>query len=118
MSFLVHVILLVAANAFGIWLAQKVIPGITFSGDMVHLLLVGALMGVINALAKPILKLLTLPLILLTLGLFSIIINMFLLFVVDILTPELTIDTITGLFLGTLLLLVVNMGVSPFIKKI
>jgi putative membrane protein len=67
-------------NAVALWVAAWAIPGITFgggsSGQVVKTVLVVALIfGIVNALIKPILKLITLPLIILTLGLFVFIVN-------------------------------------------
>ena len=117
MSFIVHAIILIVVNGFGIWLAESLVPGFDFSGDIYNLVIIGALIGLINALVKPVLKLLALPLILLTLGLFSLVINMLLLFAVDSLVKELMISTPSALLFGTLILLLVNMVASPLIKK-
>lgn len=118
MSFLISLIIHIAANAGGIYLAWLVVPDVTFTGDFTLLIIAGAAMGVINAFLKPILKILTLPLLLLSFGLFSIIINMFLLWLVDILIQELTIGGILPLFWATILISGINLLVSPFTKKV
>ncbi|MFX0538645.1 phage holin family protein [Ornithinimicrobium sp. Y1847] len=72
-------ILSILANALALWVAAAVLPGISFGGSGTNLALtvlgVAALFGVLNALVKPVLKLLSLPVIVLTLGLFLLIIN-------------------------------------------
>ena len=50
--------------------AVSVVPGIHFTGEPIELFLVAAVFGLINALLKPLVTLLTCPLVLLTLGLF------------------------------------------------
>lgn len=66
-------------NAAGLWVAARLLPGISFGGEVGTLLIVALLFGVVNALLKPILTLLTCPLQILTLGLFTLVINGFLL---------------------------------------
>jgi putative membrane protein len=82
--------LVVIAAAFGVtaWLLE----GMDMSGGFFGYLWVALLFGLVNAIIGTILRILTLPLILLTLGLFAIIINAFLLEIVDWLTDNLTID--------------------------
>ena len=61
-------------TALGLWIADQVLPGMWFTGTAA--LVVSALvMGFVNALVRPILFLLTLPLTILTLGLFILIVN-------------------------------------------
>lgn len=67
-------------NAVALWVAAWAIPGITFgggsSGQVIKTVIIVALIfGIVNALIKPILKLISLPLIILTLGLFVFIVN-------------------------------------------
>lgn len=62
------------ATALGFWIASKVVPGVRVEG-LASLLLAGVLLGVVNALVRPVLILLTLPLTILTLGLFLFVIN-------------------------------------------
>ena len=63
-----------AFAALGLWLASQVVPGITINGAGT---LVGAalLLGVINATVRPVLVVLTLPITILTLGLFLFVVN-------------------------------------------
>lgn len=62
-------------NAAALWAAAWLVPGLHFSGTLVDLLLVAAVFGVVNSLLKPLLTILTCPLIVLTLGLFTLVIN-------------------------------------------
>jgi putative membrane protein len=63
------------ANAVAIFAAVKLLPGLHFDGTLVQLLGVALVFGVLNAFLKPLLKILTCPLILLTLGLFALVLN-------------------------------------------
>lgn len=70
-SILLHWIL----NAAALWVAAYFLPGLSFTGGLVQLFLVAAVFGIVNSLVRPMLTVLTCPLIVLTLGLFSLVIN-------------------------------------------
>ena len=67
-------ILRALAAAFGFWLASRLVSGVHVGGTD-SLILAGLLLGLFNALVRPILTLLTLPLTILTLGLFLFVVN-------------------------------------------
>ena len=113
MSFLIHLI----SNSVAIYAAAYFVNGITFSGNWLVLLFAGLALGVINFFVKPFLKLLAFPFILITLGLFTLIINMALLWTVDLLIKELTIETLLALFWGTVIISVVNFTLSHLTGK-
>jgi len=62
-------------NAAALWVATRLVPGVTYSGELVPLLGVALVFGIVNAFIRPVAKLLALPLIILTLGLFALIVN-------------------------------------------
>lgn len=68
-------ILRVAITTFAVWIAVAVVGGLEFDGSFWHLALIGLILGVINASIKPILTVLSIPFIVLTLGLFLLVIN-------------------------------------------
>jgi putative membrane protein len=80
----------VVAVAFGI--TSRLLPGMDVSGGFGSYLWVSALFGLVNAAVGTILRRLTLPFTLLTLGLFSLIVTAILLVITDALTDSLTID--------------------------
>ena len=61
-------------TALGFWVAAQVVPGVSFDSPAT-LLLAGLLLGVVNAIVRPILFILTLPVTVLTLGLFLLVLN-------------------------------------------
>jgi putative membrane protein len=67
-------LLRVAIVALGLWLATRLLDGLHFSGPGV-LLAAALLLGIVNAIVRPIAIVLTLPLTLLTLGLFLLVVN-------------------------------------------
>ena len=62
-------------NAAALWVATRVVPGVTFSGDWLPFLGVALVFGVINAFIRPVAKILTFPLIIVTLGIFALVVN-------------------------------------------
>src|SRR5690606_21264921 len=64
-----------AVNAAGLYAAIWIVPGINFIGDWTGILWIALIFGLLNALVRPLLKFLTCPLIILTLGLFTIVVN-------------------------------------------
>jgi putative membrane protein len=71
-------ILRLLINAVALYLAVLIVPGIELLSNLASLIWLALIFGVVNALFRPLLKLLTCPLIILTLGLFTLVINTFL----------------------------------------
>jgi putative membrane protein len=67
-------ILRLAISALGLWLASEIVPGIDIEGTGT-LVAAALLLGIVNALVRPLLILLTLPITVLTLGLFLLVVN-------------------------------------------
>ena len=107
-----RLILHIIAGIISFWIAFKIVPGveidiipgvsgifgIQFTAFWQVLILIGSVLGLINFFIKPILNAITLPLKILTLGLFGLIINMVIIWIVDILFPELLIVGLIPLF--------------------
>jgi len=62
-------------NAVALWVATRVVPGVTYAGGPLPLLGVALVFGVLNASLRPLAKILTFPLIIVTLGIFALVIN-------------------------------------------
>lgn len=109
----------ILVNALAIFLADYLIAGIIFVGPWYTLLIAGLVLGIINVLVKPILKVLTSPLIFISLGLFSLVINIALLWLVTVFVPELTIIGFWAYFWGALVIAIVNtiFGTGKKIEK-
>jgi putative membrane protein len=115
MGFLIKV----GVNAVALWVAAWLVPGITFGegkfgSKFATILLVAVVFGVINAVVKPIAKLLSFPFIILTLGLFTFIVNAFMLQLTEWLADPLGLSfTIAHFFwdavLGALIITIVSM---------
>ena len=70
-----YLVLRIMINALSIAAAVKLVDGITFTGEWWKVIIIGLIFGLINALIKPIVKFFTFPFIILTLGLFTLVIN-------------------------------------------
>lgn len=107
-------------NAFAFWVATKIVPGITYDGDSSYLLVVALIFGVVNALIRPLLVLLTCPFIILTLGLFLLVINTFMLSLTEWIAQAfnlgLYIDGWFATFLGAVVISLVS-GIANSLLK-
>ena len=70
-----YLLLRVMINALSLVIAVKLVKGITFEGQWWKMIIVGAVFGLVNSIIKPIVQLFTIPFIILSLGLFTLIIN-------------------------------------------
>ena len=89
--------------AVGLWLASMWVPGIVID-NYVTLALAAVLLGVVNAIVKPILVILTLPITVLTLGLFLLVVNAAVLALVALLLPGFAIATFLAAVLGAIVI--------------
>jgi len=62
-------------NAAALWVATQIVTGVTYRGDVLPFLGVALVFGVVNSLIRPVLKFFTFPLIILTFGIFALIVN-------------------------------------------
>jgi len=113
----------IIAGILGIFLATKFVPGVSleiipgqsslfgieFTAAWQILVLVGGVLGLINFFLKPVLKIITLPLRMLTFGLFSLVINMGIIWIVDVLFLELVIAGIQPLFWTTVIIWLISL---------
>ena len=108
-SLLLHWIL----NAAALWVAAAVVPGLEFTGGLGRLLLVAGVFGIVNSTLRPLLTILTCPLIVLTLGLFTLVINALMVLVTGSLSESRNLGfTVTGFwaaFFGGLVVGLVSM---------
>jgi putative membrane protein len=101
------ILLAVVFNAVGLW-ATTFVPGITFRGNLLTLLLGGAILGLFNMIVRPLALLISLPLLIVTLGLFYFVLNGILLWVVARLIPGYAVSGLVAGILGALVLTLVN----------
>lgn len=93
-----------AVNAIALWIAIEIVPGLEYRGESyTSLLIIALIFGLVNALVRPILVILTCPLIVLTLGLFVLIINAIMLSLTVWLSDMFSLGLVSESFLATLL---------------
>jgi len=96
-------------SALAVWIMSRLVPGISVSGP-VAALVAALVIGLINATIGVLLKILTFPLTLLTLGLFWFVINALMLELASaLLAPGFQVRTFTAAFVGAIVLSLVNM---------
>lgn len=105
MKILVRILL----NGLGLWAAAQLLSGIHYSGDLWYLLVAGFVIGLVNVLVKPLVTLLSLPLVLITFGLFFLVINGVVLWLVDKLLAGLVVDSFLWAMAGGLFLAIWNL---------
>ena len=104
----------IALNGLAVFIAAWLIQGIDYQGGILYLLLTGLVIGAINLLVKPLVTLLSLPLIVLSLGLFYLVINGAMLLLAANLLDGLTINGCLPAILGGLVLGLFNLIVRMF----
>ncbi len=88
-----------------------IIPGIDVE-NFISAMFVCVVLALINTFIKPLIQLITLPVTFLTLGLFSLVINAFMLMLAGWITPGFEVEGFVSAFLGSLLLSIFAIGVS------
>lgn len=105
-------------NFVAIIIAANYIPNFSISGGFQNLLIIIAIFTVINLLIKPILTFILGPLIVLTLGLLSVIINAAMLKLLDFLSSNVTITTIESLIYATIIITLINIILNASAKSL
>ncbi len=109
MGIIVKTIFVVAGNALGLYVAAKYIPGFHMSLNLNDLLIAALTLSAINIFIRPIIKLVLSPIILITLGVASILVNMATLYLLDRFLTSVTITDIGSLVLATFVIGAVNL---------
>ena len=115
-------ILRLAINAIALYLAVWLLPGLDLSGGVVSLLWVALTFGLVNAFLGPLLKFLSCGLIVLTLGLFTLVINTFLFWLTYVISQSLGLGLMIfepvwwNAFLGAVVVSIVSFIMSMILK--
>jgi putative membrane protein len=105
-----------AINAVALYLTTRIVPGVRvtdFGGAVVAALV----LGIVNAVIRPILLILTLPLNILTLGLFTFVINALMLYIVAGATHRLQLDGFFPALAGAIVLSVISFILSHLVRE-
>ena len=113
-SFIVRIL----GNSLAIYAATYLVPGFIINGGIKEYLLAGVLLGILNFAIRPILKVISMPLIILTLGLWTIVINALMLWTVDYAFDFVVVQDLTALVWAVIIISIVNLFVSATSKVI
>lgn len=117
-----NLILRLVINAIALYAATQIgIPGLSFKGEWYTMLIVAFIFGLVNALIRPLLTVLTCPLIALTFGLFTFIINAVMLALTGWLAGQLglgfMVDGFWAALVGALVVSIVSWALTLFIRE-
>jgi putative membrane protein len=104
---MMKLILRALIGAFGLWLASQLVSGISVDG-MTTLIIAAVVLGIVNAIVRPVVFLLTLPLTILTLGLFLLVINAAMLGLTALLLSGLRVDGLIPAVFGSIVISIVS----------
>jgi putative membrane protein len=112
MSFLIHWLIVAAA----LWVTTSIVPGVTVA-SYTTLALAALVLGLVNALVRPVLLIVTLPLTIITLGLFYLVVNGLAFGLAAALVPGFEVASFGAAVIGALVVSVVSWAISLFSSK-
>ena len=104
------------ANAVALWVAAQLVGGVHLTEEPMGILWVALIFGIVNALVKPIVMLLSFPVIFLTLGIFVFVINALLFMLTAGITDSLSVDGFWAALLGSLVVSIVAMVLNGMLR--
>ena len=116
MRWLIKVIGATLANGLALLLAAHFIQGFKLTSDLKEVAVIALILTGLNFVLKPMLKLILGPIIILTLGLGLFLVNAVVIYILDILSKNLTIETVPALILASVLVGAVNFTFHLLIK--
>ena len=108
-------VLRLIVNAAALWVAAQLVPGIVVTG-LTPLVLAALVLGLINAIVRPVLVILTLPLTLVTLGLFIFVLNAFCLWLTSRIVPDFDVQSFGAALLGAFVVSLVSWVLTAFVS--
>lgn len=103
-------------NTVAIYVTTRIISGIRVP-DLSGAIVAALVLGIVNAFIRPIILFLTLPVNIVTLGLFTLIVNTLMLYVVAWITPSLQISGFGAAFIGALLIAIISTLLSHLLTR-
>lgn len=108
-------------NAIALYVATVFVPGLSFDGHWTTIVVVAFIFGLANALVRPLLEFLTCPLIIVTLGLFTLVINAAMLLltgaVADYFKLGFHVNGFVAAFIGALVMSIVSFLMNLFVSE-
>lgn len=103
-------------NAVALWAAARLVDGVSLVGEPIDIVIVAAIFGLVNALLKPLVTFFSFPLIVVTLGLFTLVVNAAMLAVTSSLSSVLDVDGFGPALLGALVVSIVSMLLNWLVR--
>jgi|SRR3989344_2518307 len=117
-KFLARLIFSFFSNLIALFIVDYFITGFQVGGDSLSFLIIAAILTLLNAFVRPILRLILTPIIILTFGLGIIAVNALIIYLLDILMVNITITGLVPLVYGTLVISLINMAINFSAKKV
>jgi putative membrane protein len=114
---MVKLVLRIVINAIALYIAAFLVPGLGVTSEVTGLLLVAVVFGLVNAFIKPLVSLLSCPLTILTLGLFTLVINALMLMLTDALIDGISVEGFWPALLGALIISVISTVLSSVLDQ-
>lgn len=108
MSFWIKFLAKTLLNALALYVVSLYFSGFVIGGGVQTIIIGGLLLAVLNSFLRPIIRLISAPIVWLTFGLFNLVINMFVLWLADRMLTELTIADLPTLFWASIILALAN----------
>lgn len=108
-------------NSVAVFIAAAIVPGIHYGSNIsgyITLVLAALVLGILNTILKPFLVIITLPLMLVTFGLFAVLINAFLLYIVGFFVPGFSVDGMLSAIFGGIIIRLVSITGNYFLGPI
>lgn len=113
-----QLVIRIVINAVALWVADMLVPGLAVAQDIPGLLLVAVVFGLVNAFIKPIVQILSCPLTIITLGLFTLVVNALMLMLTGWLTGGgVLTENFVAALIGALIISVVSTVMSWFLVE-
>lgn len=112
-----QIVIALLINAVALLFTTYLVPGFTVA-DFTSALLAAIVLGVVNTFIKPILKFLTAPISIITLGLFAFVLNAIILFIVAAVVPGFKIDGWLPAILGSIVLSIISTVLNSLLKDL
>ena len=115
MNWIYRILLRWSANSLGLWIAGRLIGGVDHGDSLAVIIIAGLVLSLVNTLIKPLVVILSLPAILLSLGLFVVIINGFMVWLAANFVGDFEVATFGAAVLAGLVIGLVNYVVTMFL---